>query len=157
MVDLSGGQDGPLEHAFSNSVFILPGIVVVGLSARYFEPLSVETQLWVREHVDMAEEGLNINQIQQLLDEGKIPSKKALMDMLETADVEEELKENLRGMLMGDVPQVFGAYSTTLGVVFVFLICLVILFFGYKLYKSIKEKDLKREEKRKAKLMKKKK
>ncbi|VVD04959.1 unnamed protein product [Leptidea sinapis] len=274
MVDLSGGQDGPLEHAFSNSVFILPGIVVVGLSARYFEPLSVETQLWVREHVDMAEEGLNINQIQQLLDEGKIPSKKALMDMLETADVEEELKENLRGMLMGDVPQVFGAYSTTLGVVFVFLICLktmaadtlnigelikeklaesfegpdvmstlqnllansghqtgelkdkltgimdhyntlsdgdklvfgkfvkelltnklakhlkdnppdlseveealtgavrqqliyaaiigvafliLIVFFGYKLYKSIKEKDLKREEKRKAKLMKKKK
>ncbi|VVD04961.1 unnamed protein product [Leptidea sinapis] len=63
MVDLSGGQDGPLEHAFSNSVFILPGIVVVGLS----------------------------------------------------------------------------------------------VFFGYKLYKSIKEKDLKREEKRKAKLMKKKK
>lgn len=32
MVDLSGGQDGPLEHAFSNSVFILPGIVVVSLT-----------------------------------------------------------------------------------------------------------------------------
>lgn len=32
MVDLSGGSDGPLEHAFSNNVFIVPGIIVIGLS-----------------------------------------------------------------------------------------------------------------------------
>ncbi|XP_050673770.1 uncharacterized protein LOC126971481 [Leptidea sinapis] len=37
------------------------------------------------------------------------------------------------------------------------LLGVIFVFFGYKLYKSIKEKDLKREEKRKAKLMKKKK
>ncbi|XP_044264597.1 uncharacterized protein LOC123011292 [Tribolium madens] len=32
MVDLRGGQDGPIEHGFSNSVFILPGIIFVSLS-----------------------------------------------------------------------------------------------------------------------------
>lgn len=32
MVDLSGGSDGPLEHAFSNTVFIIPGIIFVSLS-----------------------------------------------------------------------------------------------------------------------------
>lgn len=32
MVDLSGGSEGPLEHAFSNSVFIIPGIIVTSLS-----------------------------------------------------------------------------------------------------------------------------
>jgi hypothetical protein len=31
MVDLSGGTDGPTEHGFSNSVFIIPGIIL-GLS-----------------------------------------------------------------------------------------------------------------------------
>lgn len=34
MVDLGGGQDGPLEHAFSNSVFVVPGIIVVSLSGK---------------------------------------------------------------------------------------------------------------------------
>lgn len=32
MVDLGGGQDGPIEHGFSDSVFILPAVVVVSLS-----------------------------------------------------------------------------------------------------------------------------
>ncbi|XP_028137589.1 uncharacterized protein LOC114332078 isoform X2 [Diabrotica virgifera virgifera] len=32
MVDLGGGHDGPIEHGFSNSVFIIPGIVFVSLS-----------------------------------------------------------------------------------------------------------------------------
>lgn len=36
MVDLSGGHDGPLEHAFSNSVFIVPGIVVISLTGKYW-------------------------------------------------------------------------------------------------------------------------
>ena len=32
MVDLAGaGPDGPIEHGFNNSVFILPAVVVVGL------------------------------------------------------------------------------------------------------------------------------
>lgn len=34
MVDLGGGQDGPIEHGFSDSVFILPTIVVVSLSGK---------------------------------------------------------------------------------------------------------------------------
>ncbi|KDR11411.1 hypothetical protein L798_14044 [Zootermopsis nevadensis] len=32
MVDLSGGPDGPIEHGFSNSVFVIPGIIILGLS-----------------------------------------------------------------------------------------------------------------------------
>lgn len=43
MVDLSGGPDGPLELAFSNDVFILPGIVVVGLSGKE-PPWSIRLQ-----------------------------------------------------------------------------------------------------------------
>ncbi|XP_077483539.1 uncharacterized protein LOC144093735 [Amblyomma americanum] len=32
MVDLTGGgPDGPIEHGFSNWVFILPGIIIVSL------------------------------------------------------------------------------------------------------------------------------
>lgn len=34
MVDLGGGQDGPIEHGFSNTVFILPGIIFVSLSSK---------------------------------------------------------------------------------------------------------------------------
>lgn len=32
MVDLSGGPEGPIQHGFSNSVFIVPAIIVVGLT-----------------------------------------------------------------------------------------------------------------------------
>lgn len=32
MVDLNGGTEGLIEHGFSNSVFIIPGIVVISLS-----------------------------------------------------------------------------------------------------------------------------
>ncbi|XP_033220667.1 uncharacterized protein LOC117175171 isoform X2 [Belonocnema kinseyi] len=31
MVDLSG-PEGPIEHGFSNSVFIIPALIVIGLS-----------------------------------------------------------------------------------------------------------------------------
>jgi len=32
MVDLAGaGPDGPIEHGFNNTVFILPGVIVLGL------------------------------------------------------------------------------------------------------------------------------
>nr|CAH7719876.1 unnamed protein product [Callosobruchus chinensis] len=36
MVDLGGGQDGPIEHGFSNTVFIIPGIIFVSLSGEHF-------------------------------------------------------------------------------------------------------------------------
>jgi len=32
MADLSGGPDGPVEHGFSSSAFIVPGIIILGLS-----------------------------------------------------------------------------------------------------------------------------
>ncbi|XP_015608275.1 uncharacterized protein LOC107274050 isoform X2 [Cephus cinctus] len=32
MVDLSGGPEGPIEHGFSNEVFIIPAAIVIGLS-----------------------------------------------------------------------------------------------------------------------------
>lgn len=35
MVDLGGGQDGPIEHGFSNTVFILPGFIFVSLTGQY--------------------------------------------------------------------------------------------------------------------------
>ena len=33
MVDLSGGPDsgGPIEHGFSNWVFVVPAIIIIGL------------------------------------------------------------------------------------------------------------------------------
>lgn len=39
MVDLSGGPDGPIEHGFSNSVFIIPGAIIFGLSGTYLPNL----------------------------------------------------------------------------------------------------------------------
>ncbi|XP_038217832.1 uncharacterized protein LOC119836529 [Zerene cesonia] len=99
----------------------------------------------------------DLQRISDMLDSDTPPSKKELLDMLNSAEIDEEVRESLRSMLTGDVPQVFGAYGTVLGVVFVFLIFFVMLFFGYKLYKSIKEKEKKREEKKKQKQMKKKK
>lgn len=40
MVDLSGAND-PFQHGFSNSVFIVPAIVVVGLTGMKKKILSV--------------------------------------------------------------------------------------------------------------------
>lgn len=34
MVELSG-KDDPYQHGFSNSVFIVPAIIVIGLSGKY--------------------------------------------------------------------------------------------------------------------------
>ncbi|KAK1122462.1 hypothetical protein K0M31_009681 [Melipona bicolor] len=33
MVDLSDGFDGPIEHGFSNVVFVIPAIIVIGVAA----------------------------------------------------------------------------------------------------------------------------
>ncbi|KAJ8924444.1 hypothetical protein NQ315_007241 [Exocentrus adspersus] len=49
MVDLGGGQDGPIEHGFSNSVFILPGIIFVSLSGRA-GALFYETETLPKQH-----------------------------------------------------------------------------------------------------------
>ncbi|XP_064075582.1 uncharacterized protein LOC113391871 isoform X2 [Vanessa tameamea] len=104
----------------------------------------------------------NFENIQDLLgngDPGHVPSTKELLEMLETAEIDDEMKASLKSMLAGDVPQFFGGHGsgTVLAVVFASLIFLIILFFGYKLYKSIKDKEKKREEKKKLKQMKKKK
>ncbi|XP_074597045.1 uncharacterized protein LOC141852087 isoform X1 [Brevipalpus obovatus] len=31
MVDLSGGHEGPIEHRFSNWIFVVPGIITIAL------------------------------------------------------------------------------------------------------------------------------
>ena len=36
MVDLGGGPEGPIEHGFSNKVFILPALIVVSLSGETY-------------------------------------------------------------------------------------------------------------------------
>ncbi|XP_045530896.1 uncharacterized protein LOC123718446 isoform X3 [Pieris brassicae] len=99
----------------------------------------------------------DLERISELLDSEEPPSKQELLEMLENANISDDMKESLRSMLTGDIPQVFGTYSTVLGFVFVFLIFSIIFFFGYKLYKSIKEKEMKKEEKKKQKQSKKKK
>ncbi|KAJ8707058.1 hypothetical protein PYW08_011192 [Mythimna loreyi] len=104
-----------------------------------------------------------LDKLQELIEAssepGKPPSRKVLMELLDSVDLADDVKENLKAMLIGDVPKVFGSYAggTYLAIVFILLVFALILFFGYKLYKSIKEKEIKREEKKKAKQMKKKK
>lgn len=34
MVDLSDGFDGPIEHGFSNVVFVIPAIIVIGVAGK---------------------------------------------------------------------------------------------------------------------------
>ncbi|XP_072937662.1 uncharacterized protein [Epargyreus clarus] len=103
----------------------------------------------------------SLQKLEQLLantDPSKM-SRKEILDMLDASEMAEEMKENLRAMLTGDAPKLFGvsASGTALGILFVVIIFSIILFFGYKLYKSITDKEKKREEKKKAKQMKKKK
>ena len=31
-MDLSGGPEGPIEHGFSNGVFVIPAVIVISLS-----------------------------------------------------------------------------------------------------------------------------
>ncbi|CAK1548978.1 unnamed protein product [Leptosia nina] len=75
----------------------------------------------------MEEKGTeDLQKISELLDSDNPPSKKELLDMLEGADISEDMKESLRSMLTGDVPQVFGSYGTLLAVFFVILIFSII-------------------------------
>ncbi|XP_069364121.1 uncharacterized protein [Maniola hyperantus] len=101
-----------------------------------------------------------LKKLEELLkDENYEPTTKELLDMLETSGLDKELQESLRGMLAGSAPQLLGAAvsGTLLAVSLGAGVFCIILFFGYKLYKSIKEKEKKREEKKKLKQMKKKK
>lgn len=41
MVDLGGGPDGPIEHGFSNTVFIIPGLIIFGLSGITYDNMFV--------------------------------------------------------------------------------------------------------------------
>ncbi|XP_023938134.2 uncharacterized protein LOC112045954 isoform X1 [Bicyclus anynana] len=95
--------------------------------------------------------------IEDLINENYQPSRKEMLEFLETSDMDEEMKENLRNMLTGDLPQLFGGGGAYLAIGFVAIMFSIILFFGYKLYKSIKDKRVKLEEKKKLKQMKKKK
>lgn len=45
MVDLSGGPEGPIEHGFSNAVFIFPALIVVGLSGK--------TNIKIKQNIDV--------------------------------------------------------------------------------------------------------
>ncbi|XP_061726672.1 uncharacterized protein LOC133532153 isoform X2 [Cydia pomonella] len=107
---------------------------------------------------DLNLENLEESELNELLKNGNPQElRKNLLDMLNDSELTEEMKENLRNMLSGNTPKVLGGSGPWLGVLFALLIFSVILFFGYKLYKSIKDKEVKREEKKKAKQMKKKK
>lgn len=69
---------------------------------------------------------------------GKPPSRKVLMDLLDTADISDDVKENLKAMLIGDVPKVFGGYAggTILAIVFILLVFALIckyFFFIFRL------------------------
>ncbi|KAJ0170197.1 hypothetical protein K1T71_014125 [Dendrolimus kikuchii] len=111
----------------------------------------------VEDNVDVETKYDTLEEILKSNDPSKMPSTKELLEMLETSNVPEDMKDNLRAMLTGGVPQVFGGYGSILAVLFVLLIFFILLFFGYKLYKSIKDKEKKRQEKKMAKQMKKKK
>ncbi|CAB3241929.1 unnamed protein product [Arctia plantaginis] len=100
--------------------------------------------------------------LQELLkdvDPEKAPSRKDILNMVDSLDLSDEAKEKIKVMLVGDVPKVFGSYGggTLLAVIFILVVFAMIFFFGYKLYKSIKDKEKKKEEKKKAKQSKKKK
>ncbi|VEN43900.1 unnamed protein product [Callosobruchus maculatus] len=132
MVDLGGGQDGPIEHGFSNTVFIVPGIIFVSLS-----------------DISNKQDGL--------------PSQEELLENLEKMNLSDTLKEELReGILRGTAQVKSSGTMAILGEISVLLILislvfLVLVFFGYKLYKSLVERERKRQEKRLQKQQKKKK
>lgn len=80
----------------------------------------------------MAMENENLDDLEKLnLDEllksgNPQEIRKNLMDMLDSADLTDEMKENLRNMLAGNTPQVLGGSGPWLAIVFVLLIFSVI-------------------------------
>lgn len=55
---------------------------------------------------------------------GKPPSRKVLMELLDTVELADDVKENLKAMLTGDVPKVFGSWAggTFLALLFILLV-----------------------------------
>nr|CAI5865933.1 unnamed protein product [Callosobruchus analis] len=94
MVDLGGGQDGPIEHGFSNTVFIIPGIIFVSLSAP---------------DISNKADGL--------------PSQEELLENLEKMNLSDTLKEELRqGILRGTAQVKPGGTTAFLGEISILLI-----------------------------------
>ncbi|XP_063988008.1 uncharacterized protein LOC135168075 [Diachasmimorpha longicaudata] len=95
----------------------------------------------------------------------KMPSPAELLKMLDSMDLSEEEKENLRESLLknsegfNNVVEGSGGFLHQALVLLSLLSVLALIFgfFGYKLYKSLVAKELKREMKRKQKEMKKRK
>ncbi|XP_015108776.1 uncharacterized protein LOC107035726 [Diachasma alloeum] len=95
----------------------------------------------------------------------KIPSPAELLKMLDSMDLSDEEKENIRESIMRNPEGLNNAVGGSGGFLYQALVLLSLLsvlalifgFFGYKLYKSLVAKELKREMKRKQKEMKKKK
>lgn len=68
-----------------------------------------------------------LGKLQELMknaDPSKAPSRKALLEMLDTVELSDEMKENLKAMLTGDVPKVFGSFGggSLLAVLFILLV-----------------------------------
>ncbi|KAF5283875.1 hypothetical protein FQA39_LY04695 [Lamprigera yunnana] len=138
MVDLSGGQDGPIEHGFSNSVFIVPTIIFVTLSDKG-EELSIDS----------------LSKLSELLSTVELSDE----DKQSFSDVLNEQMKKYSGFVKPGVDVMPGAnilMQVVLIIAFVIMLTLF-AFFGYKLYQSLTEKERKRDEKRKQKQMKKKK
>lgn len=77
-----------------------------------------------------------LGKLQELVkdaDPSKPPSRKALLEMLETMDLADDVKENLRTMLTGDIPKVFGGYGggSILAVVFILLVFTLLSKFSF--------------------------
>ncbi|GLV36398.1 uncharacterized protein CBL_08889 [Carabus blaptoides fortunei] len=166
MVDLSGGQDGPIEHGFSNTVFIIPGIIFITLSGVCWMDFLQGVKDMDHEEAEAQAEDIvnNVNMADM-----KMPTVEDLLEALDgMTGMSDEDKQSLRDQLTGkgDGQMPFGMPAPAQGVTYqqmlilfsllLFVAC-IFVFFGYKLYKSLVEKERKREEKRKIKQMKKKK
>lgn len=76
----------------------------------------------IEDNVDLEAKYGSLDEILKSNDPTKMPSTKELLQMLETSNIPEEMKENLKTMLTGSVPKVFGGYGSYLAVLFVILI-----------------------------------
>ncbi|XP_037904109.1 uncharacterized protein LOC119647283 isoform X2 [Hermetia illucens] len=91
-------------------------------------------------------------------DPSKMPSLEELLKMVDgMQDMSEEERNELRAALLKPDRVTLTAGDYIVFITMISIILLVFAFFGYKLYKSLTEKDRKREEKLKAKQAKKKK
>ncbi|CAH2229362.1 jg17109 [Pararge aegeria aegeria] len=70
-----------------------------------------------------------LQKLEELLqDENYQPSRKELLELLQSSEMDEEMKESLKSMLAGDLPQFFGGHGvgTYLAVTFVVIMFLII-------------------------------